>query len=142
MTVSNPCSQLASDRRLLVVEDDAKLARLLTRGLAEAGLPAEAALTGEDALMRARVTAYDAMVLDLMLPGIDGLKVCRLMRERGFTAPVVILTARWDLDGRAAGREAGADDFFPKPFSLEELTGRLHELVGRPGANRHLIERS
>lgn len=128
------------DRRVLVVEDDAKLAGLLARGLTEAGWRADAALTGEDALIRARGAAYDALVLDLMLPGIDGLQVCRVLRERGFVAPVVILTARWDLDGAVAGAAAGANDFFPKPFSLEELTARLHELVAAQMANRQLIE--
>jgi DNA-binding response OmpR family regulator len=129
MTVTTQRPPDQGHHRVLVVEDDPKLARLLVRALAEAGMPADAALTGEDALARASAEGYAAVVLDLMLPGIDGLEVCRAMRGRGFTAPVVILTARWDLDERASGVRAGADDFFPKPFSLEELTGRLRELV-------------
>jgi two-component system OmpR family response regulator len=127
-------SRPQSDRRhprVLVVEDDAKLARLLARGLAEAGMPNDASLTGEDALALAGTYAYDAIVLDLMLPGMDGLEVFKALRERGVDAPVVILTARRDIDAYAEGVGVGPHDVFPKPFSLDELTARLRELIAR-----------
>jgi DNA-binding response OmpR family regulator len=115
---------------VLVVEDDPKLAALLTRGLRESGMRADAALSGEDALDHVDAGRFDVIVLDVLLPGIDGLEVFRLLRERGCAAAVVFLTAHWDLPDRAVGAVHGVDDLFPKPFSFEELAGRVRELAG------------
>ena len=112
--------------RVLLVEDDAKLAMLLKRGLVESGMVVDAAATGEEALARVAADRFDVIVLDLLLPGIDGEEVFRRLRAQGNPAAVVILTAHWDLDDR--GAVEAADDFFPKPFSLEELVARLRDL--------------
>jgi two-component system OmpR family response regulator len=119
--------------RILVVEDELKMAGLLRRGLLEEGHAADVARTGDDALWMADAVEYDAIVLDLMLPGRDGVEVCRLLRDRGVWAPVLMLTARDGVDDRVAGLDAGADDFLPKPFSFAELLARLRAL-GRRGA--------
>jgi two-component system OmpR family response regulator len=119
--------------RILVVEDDLKMAGLLRRGLLEEGHAADVARTGDDALWMAAAVEYDAVVLDLMLPGLDGVEVCRRLRERGIWAPVLMLTARDGVEDRVAGLDAGADDFLPKPFSFAELLARLRAL-GRRGA--------
>jgi two-component system OmpR family response regulator len=120
--------------RILVVEDELKMASLLRRGLQEEGHAVDLARTGDDALWMARATEYDAVVLDLMLPGIDGIEVCRRLREGGVWAPVLMLTARDGVEDRVAGLDAGADDYLPKPFSFAELLARLRALVRR-GAN-------
>jgi two-component system, OmpR family, response regulator len=119
--------------RILVVEDELKMAGLLRRGLLEEGHAADVARTGDDALWMAEAVEYDAVVLDLTLPGLDGVEVCRRFRERGIWAPVLMLTARDAVDDRVAGLDAGADDFLPKPFSFAELLARLRAL-GRRGA--------
>ena len=131
MSAEASAPRAASSPRVLVVEDEPKLSLLLCRGLAEASLPADAASTGEEALLVAGERAYDAVLLDLMLPGIGGFEVCRRLRAQGSAVPIVILTARWSLDERLAGQHAGADDFLLKPFSFVELVGRLRELTGR-----------
>jgi two-component system OmpR family response regulator len=119
--------------RILVVEDELKMAGLLQRGLREEGYAADVARTGDDALWMAAAVEYDALVLDLMLPGLDGVEVCRRLRERGIWTPVLMLTARGAVEDRVAGLDAGADDFLPKPFSFSELLARLRAL-GRRGA--------
>jgi two-component system OmpR family response regulator len=119
--------------RILVVEDELKMAGLLRRGLLEEGHAADVARTGDDALWMAAAVEYDAVVLDLMLPGLDGVEVCRELRQRGIWAPVLMLTARDAVEDRVAGLDAGADDFLPKPFSFAELLARLRAL-GRRGA--------
>jgi two-component system OmpR family response regulator len=119
--------------RILVVEDELKMAGLLRRGLREEGHAADVARTGDDALWMAAAVEYDAVVLDLMLPGLDGVEVCRGLRERGIWTPVLMLTARDAVEDRVAGLDAGADDFLPKPFSFAELLARLRAL-GRRGA--------
>src|ERR671925_1088972 len=96
--------------RVLVVEDDVKMAALLRRGLVEEGLSADVARTGDDALWMAAATEYDAIVLDVMLPGPDGFTVCRGLREAGTWTPVLMLPARDDVEDRVAGLDAGADD--------------------------------
>jgi two-component system OmpR family response regulator len=101
--------------RVLVVEDEAKLAELISKWLREAGVLADTTRRGEDALWMAAATAYDVIVLDLMLPGIDGLQTCRRLREAGVEAPILILTARDAVDYRIAGLEIGADDYLTKP---------------------------
>ncbi len=125
--------------RVLIVEDEAKLAALLRRGLVEEGYAADVALTGEDALWMAESASYDAVVLDVVLPGIDGLEACRTLRERGIWVPIVMLTARGAVGDRVTGLDAGADDYLTKPFSFAELLARLRALTRRGAAERPSI---
>jgi len=125
--------------RLLVVEDELKMASLLRRGLIEEGYAADVARTGEEALWMAGAAEYDAVVLDLMLPGIDGIEVCRRLREDGFWAPILMLTARDAVEDRVAGLDAGADDYLPKPFSFAELLARVRALVRRGATERPTV---
>jgi two-component system OmpR family response regulator len=111
--------------RILVVEDDVKMAALLQRGLSEEGLAVDVARSGEDALIRAQATEYDAIVLDVMLPGMTGFETCRTLREHHTWSPVLMLTARDSVEDRIAGLDGGADDYLTKPFSLAELLARL-----------------
>ncbi|MBA2614304.1 MAG: response regulator transcription factor [Actinobacteria bacterium] len=125
--------------RVLVVEDELKMASLLRRGLVEAGHAADVARTGDDALWMARAVDYDAVVLDLMLPGLSGVEVCRRLREDGIWSPVLMLTARDGVEDRIAGLDAGADDYLTKPFSFAELLARLRALVRRGSAERPAV---
>lgn len=118
--------------RILVVEDELRLATLLRRGLSEDGYGVDIAETGEAALEWVAVADYDAIVLDVMLPGIDGLAFCRELRRRRVQSPVLMLTARDAVPDRVAGLDAGADDYLVKPFAFAELTARLRALVRRP----------
>jgi two-component system OmpR family response regulator len=122
--------------RVLVVEDEVKMAALLRRGLTEEGMAVDVAARGEDALPRAGATEYDAIVLDVMLPGADGFEVCRRLREAGTWSPVLMLTARDAVEDRVEGLDAGADDYLTKPFSFAELLARLRALVRRPPLER------
>ena len=122
--------------RILIVEDEPKLARLLARGLAEEGHPADVAATGEEALWMVEAAPYDAIVLDVMLPGLDGFSVCRALRHRSVWTPVLILTARDTLEDRIEGLDTGADDYLLKPFDFGELLARLRALVRRAPAPR------
>jgi two-component system, OmpR family, response regulator len=117
--------------RVLVVEDELKMAVLLRRGLVEEGYAADVARSGEDGIDMARATPYDAIVLDLMLPGVDGFQVCRELRASGVWTPILVLTARDAVDDRVAGLDAGADDYLAKPFSFAELLARLRALARR-----------
>src|SRR5215210_8673890 len=117
--------------RVLIVEDEIKMASLIRRGLRGEGLAADVAIKGEDALWMAGSTAYDVIVLDVMLPGIDGFETCRRLREAGIWAPVLMLTARDAVEDRVAGLDGGADDYLTKPFSFAELLARLRALVRR-----------
>jgi two-component system, OmpR family, response regulator len=112
------------------------MASLLRRGLAEEGHAVDVARTGDDALWMAGAAEYDAIVLDLMLPGVDGIEVCRRVRESGVWAPVLMLTARDGVADRVAGLDAGADDYLAKPFSFAELLARLRALVRRGAVER------
>ena len=125
--------------RVLIVEDEPKMAALLRRGLSAEGAAVDVAGRGEDALARAEATAYDAIVLDVMLPGIDGFEVCRRLREAGVWSPVLMLTARDAVRDRVAGLDAGADDYLAKPFSYSELLARLRALVRRGDAERPVV---
>ncbi len=125
--------------RILVVEDELKMASLLRRGLKEEGHAVDLARTGDDAIWMARATEYDAVVLDLMLPGIDGIEVCRRLRDGGVWSPVLMLTARDGVEDRVAGLDAGADDYLPKPFSFAELLARLRALVRRSANERPAV---
>jgi two-component system OmpR family response regulator len=122
--------------RVLIVEDHVKMAGLIRRGLRKEGMAADVAANGEDALWRAEATEYDAIVLDLMLPGIDGLEVCRRLRDGGVWTPVLMLTARDAVRDRVAGLDGGADDYLTKPFSYAELLARLRALVRRGPVER------
>jgi two-component system OmpR family response regulator len=122
--------------RVLIVEDEVKMASLLRRGLRNEGIAADVAQRGEDALWMAEATEYDAVVLDVMLPGIDGFEVCRRLREAGVWAPVLMLTARDAVRDRVAGLDGGADDYLTKPFSYAELLARLRALVRRGPVER------
>ena len=125
--------------RLLVVEDETKLAALLRRGLLEDGHAVDVAPNGDEALWMARAAEFDAIVLDVMLPGVDGLEVCRQLRRDGVWTPVLMLTARDGVDDRIAGLDAGADDYLIKPFSLEELLARLRALTRRGAPERPTV---
>lgn len=120
--------------RVLIVEDEAKMAGLIRRGLQREGMAIDISDTGEEALWKAEAVEYDAIVLDLMLPGIDGLEVCRRLREAGVWSPILMLTARDAVRDRVAGLDRGADDYLTKPFSFAELLARLRALArrGRP----------
>ncbi len=127
--------------RVLVVEDDVKMAGLIRRGLREEGLNADVAIKGEDALWMAGATEYDAIVLDVMLPGIDGFETCRRLRADGVWSPVLMLTARDGVDDRIAGLDGGADDYITKPFSFGELLARLRALARRGRIEQSVVLR-
>ena len=122
--------------RVLVVEDEVKMASLIRRGLREEGLSADVAIKGEDALWLADATAYDTIILDVMLPGIDGFETCRRLRAGGIWTPVLMLTARDGIEDRVAGLDGGADDYLTKPFSFVELLARLRALARRGTVER------
>jgi len=115
----------------LLIEDDPRLAGLVTEYLGEAGFVVSTAATGRDGLDRIGREPYDAVVLDLMLPDIDGLEVCRLLRASPSEVPVLMLTARGDTMDRVVGLEIGADDYMPKPFEPRELLARLRAILRR-----------
>jgi two-component system OmpR family response regulator len=116
---------------VLIVEDEPKMAELLRRGLGDGGIRTDIAGSGEDALQMGRERSYDAVVLDVMLPGMDGFATCARMRELGVDAPVLMLTARGAVEDRVGGLDSGADDYLTKPFSFAELLARLRALVRR-----------
>jgi two-component system, OmpR family, response regulator len=122
--------------RVLVVEDEVKMATLIRRGLREDGMVVDVAVRGEDALWMAGSTEYDAVVLDVMLPGIDGFETCRRLREDKVWSPVLMLTARDAVEDRVAGLDGGADDYLTKPFSFAELSARLRALARRGPVER------
>src|SRR3954471_18134352 len=117
--------------RTLVVEDDPKLGPLLRRGLSERGGAADLAVNGEDALWMARAHRYDAIVLDVMLPGQDGFETCTQLRADGVWTPVLLLTARDAIEDRVHGLDSGADDYLTKPFAFAELAARIRALLRR-----------
>ena len=122
--------------RLLVVEDDEKLARAVTRGLRAEGYAVDVAGDGDTALAQAAVYDYDGIVLDVMLPRRGGLDVCRVLRERGCWAPVLMLTARGGIDDRIGGLDSGADDYLVKPFDFGELLARVRAMLRRAPVER------
>jgi two-component system OmpR family response regulator len=122
--------------RVLIVEDDVKMAGLVRRGLMEDGNAADVTARGEEAVWMAKAHPYDAIVLDVMLPGLSGFETCRRMREEGVWSPVLMLTARDGVEDRVAGLDAGADDYLTKPFSFAELLARLRALARRGGVER------
>jgi two-component system, OmpR family, response regulator len=122
--------------RVLIVEDELRMASLVRRGLTEEGLAVDVAATGEDAVWMAGAHPYEAIVLDVMLPGIDGFETCRRLRSAGVWAPVLMLTARDSVEDRIAGLDTGADDYLVKPFAFGELLARLRALARRGAAER------
>jgi len=125
--------------RLLIVEDDTKLVRALTLGLEREGYDVDASGSGDEALVMAEETDYDAIVLDLMLPGLDGFSVCEALRRGGRWMPVLMLTARTGVADRIRGLDAGADDYLVKPFDFGELLARLRALLRRGPVERPAI---
>lgn len=117
--------------RILVVEDEPKMARLLARGLGERGDAVAVARTGAEALLAATDSDLDVILLDLMLPDIDGVEVCRRLRAQGVWTPILMLTARTEVADRVEGLDSGADDYLAKPFAFAELVARVRALVRR-----------
>src|SRR5215211_8406186 len=117
--------------RLLIVEDERKISAYLKRALEEQGYAVDAAYTGREALDWAQFAEYDVIVLDILLPGMDGITVCRELRAQGNRSPILMLTARDTVDDRVTGLDAGADDYLVKPFALRELLARIRALSRR-----------
>jgi two-component system response regulator MprA len=124
---------------ILVVDDDTRLRKALKRVLVANGFVVEVAEDGSDALARLRCATFDAVVLDVMMPGSDGIEVCERLRAAGDQLPVLMLTARHAVRDRVAGLEAGADDYLVKPFANEELVARLRALLRRSGATSETV---
>lgn len=118
--------------RILVVEDEKSIARFIRQGLEEAGYAVDVAEDGQEGLQYARVVDYDILVLDIMLPGVDGLELLRVLRREGKKTPALMLTARDTVDDRVQGLDAGADDYLVKPFAFPELLARIRALLRRP----------
>src|SRR4051812_22420131 len=125
--------------RVLLVEDDARLSASLARGLRGEGYAVDVAASGEDALLQARVYDYDVVILDVMLPGGDGLTVCRTLRDAGRWSPILMLTARDGVSDRIRGLDAGADDYLIKPFDYGELVARVRALMRRGAPERPAV---
>ena len=117
--------------RILLVEDDSRLANVIAKGLRENSYAVDAVQDGESGLYQASINDYDMIVLDVLLPKRDGYEVCRELRARGNTTPILMLTARAAIDDRITGFDAGADDYLTKPFSFRELLARIHALLRR-----------
>ena len=127
--------------RILLVEDQPKLARAVSRGLEREGYAVDVAGRGDDALFQARVYEYDAVVLDVLLPGGNGFEVCRTLRDDGCWSPILMLTARDRVEDRIRGLDAGADDYLVKPFAFGELLARLRALIRRTPSERPAVLR-
>jgi two-component system, OmpR family, response regulator len=125
--------------RILVVEDDPALSELLRRALSKEGHTVDVSADGTDALWMAGEVAYDAIVLDLMIPGTDGFSVCKALRAREQWTPVLMLTARDGVDDRVRGLDAGADDYLTKPFAMAELFARIRSITRREVAPRPTV---
>jgi DNA-binding response OmpR family regulator len=127
--------------RLLVVEDDPRLARVIARGLREEAYAVDVCENGPDAIIQAVVNTYDAIILDVMLPGVDGFGVVSTLRARQVRTPVLMLTSRDAVADRIAGLDQGADDYLTKPFDFGELLARLRALLRRPEALQAMLVR-
>jgi DNA-binding response OmpR family regulator len=125
--------------RVLIVEDEKKMASFVRKALQAEGFSADIVCSGDEALAATSATAFDVILLDIMLPGRDGLSVLRLLRERGTRSPVLLLTARGDVNERVEGLNAGADDYLPKPFVLAELIARVRALGRRAGESHPVM---
>src|SRR5690349_15403858 len=117
--------------RILLVEDEPRISAYVKQGLEESGYATDAVSTGRDALDWAAATAYDLIILDILIPEMDGLAVCRELRSQRNRAPILMLTARDTVDDRVAGLDAGADDYLVKPFAIKELLARIRALARR-----------
>jgi two-component system OmpR family response regulator len=126
--------------RILVVEDDASIAAFVSRGLREAGFAVDSAANGHEGLAKARSAQYDAAIVDLMLPGRDGLSLVAELRREGSQTPVLVLTARRSVEDRVRGLETGADDYLVKPFAFPELLARVHALIRRAQGTPEPVE--
>ena len=122
--------------RVLVVDDDVRLAAVVDRGLTEEGYSIDVAHDGEEAQYLAEIHAYDLIILDVMMPGIDGLTVCRSLRDAGLETPILMLTAKDAVADRVAGLDTGADDYLVKPFAFDELVARVRALTRRQSPTR------
>ena len=122
--------------RILVVEDDPHLHRVVVKGLTEEGYAVDSATDGSDGLYLAEVTAYDLLILDIGLPGMDGLAVCHALRRKRIATPILLLTARDSIEDRVIGLDSGADDYLTKPFAFEELLARCRALLRRHSPTR------
>ncbi len=120
--------------RILVVEDEVAIAAFIQDGLVKAGYGVDLATEGTEALHWVAIASYDLIILDVMLPGMDGLTICEVMRQRGVVTPVLMLTARDAIDDRVAGLDSGADDYLVKPFAFAELLARIRALLRREPA--------
>ncbi len=130
----------ARDMRVLVVEDQERIASFIGKGLKEQGFVVDVVRDGDEGYALALTEPYDALVLDVMLPGRDGLSILKNLRKKGNAVPVILLTARSELDERLEGLNLGADDYMTKPFYIEELIARLHTVVRRTaGVTSHLL---
>jgi len=127
--------------RILVVEDEKKTALFIQKALQSEGFAVDVCRNGEDTLVAATTTPFDVVVLDIMLPGCDGLSVLRQLRKRKNTAPILLLSARGEVNERVVGLNAGADDYLPKPFELAELIARVRALTRRSGENNSSVLR-
>lgn len=116
---------------LLIVEDDKDLCAVLKKGLKNYDYTCDISYDGEDGLYNAEISEYDAIILDINLPKLDGISVCKNIRSKGIDTPVLMLTARTDTDDRVLGLDSGADDYLGKPFEFKELRARLHALIRR-----------
>jgi two-component system OmpR family response regulator len=125
--------------RILMVEDDERMAAAVHRGLAAEGMAVDVSPRGEEALLRAQAAPYSTIVLDIMLPGIDGIETCRRLRAAGVWTPILMLTARDAVRDRVEGLNSGADDYLVKPFSFEELLARVRALARREAAPRPAV---
>jgi DNA-binding response OmpR family regulator len=135
---SGTCQPAAASMRVLIVEDEKKIVRFIHKALAAAGHTVDECHRGDDALSLATGTAFDVIVLDIMLPGRDGLSVLRELRERRDLTPVLLLTARGDVSERVEGLNLGADDYLAKPFAMDELIARINAL-GRRATSDHVV---
>jgi heavy metal response regulator len=126
--------------RVLIVEDEQNIAAYIKRGLEEQGFAVDSAFTGQDALAWGGTVTFDLIILDIMLPGVDGISVCRTLRRQGVDTPILMLTARDAVDDRVMGLDAGADDYLVKPFAMKELLARCRALMRRgPDAPRQTV---
>jgi two-component system OmpR family response regulator len=130
---------LAEHMRILLVEDDERMADMVRRGLASENIAVDVAPSGEEALWRVDATIHSVVVLDVMLPGIDGVETCKRMREADLWTPILMLTARDTVGDRVTGLNSGADDYLVKPYSFEELLARVHALARRDSGPRPVV---
>lgn len=117
--------------RILIIEDEPRLARVIEKGFEEDGFAVDVAYDGEEGLFLAESESYDALILDLMLPKVDGLTICKTLRAKQIRIPILMLTAKVTLEDRVTGLDSGADDYLTKPFSFLELRSRVHALIRR-----------